>query len=91
VTCKSCGSNNQAKFNAEIGIHVPELKNTDNAIVWVFPELVVCLNCGFTELTVPEDQTRQLEKGGRMSRIARQFNFSGYSALTGTCLVGLWF
>jgi Zn ribbon nucleic-acid-binding protein len=63
VPCKSCGSVTQSKFIAEMGIHVPGLKNIDKLVVWVFPELVVCLDCGTAEFAVPEAELRQLAKG----------------------------
>ena len=62
--CKSCGSVNQRNLTAEIGIHFPGLKNLDMPVVWVFPELIVCLDCGTAEFAVPEDELRQLAKGG---------------------------
>jgi hypothetical protein len=62
MPCKSCGSVNQKKFSAEIGIHFPGLKNIDKPVVWVFPELVVCLDCGTTEVLVPEAELRELAK-----------------------------
>ena len=46
MPCKSCGSVNQSKFTAEMAIHFPGLQNIDKPVVWVFPELVVCLDCG---------------------------------------------
>jgi len=61
--CKSCGSVNQRNLTAEIGIHFPGLKNIDMPVVWVFPELIVCLDCGTAEFAVPEDELRQLAKG----------------------------
>jgi hypothetical protein len=63
MPCKSCGSVNQRKFSAEMGIRSPGLKNIDKPIVWVFPEIVVCLDCGAAEFAVPEAQLRQLAKG----------------------------
>jgi len=33
IPCKSCGSNNRSKFNGEIAIHLPGLKNIDQPIV----------------------------------------------------------
>ncbi len=63
MPCKSCGSVNQSKFAGEIGIHFPGLQNLDNPVVWVFPELVVCLDCGTGEFAVPEAELRQLVKG----------------------------
>jgi hypothetical protein len=63
VPCKSCGSANQSKFTAEMAIHFPGLKNSDKPVVWIFPELVVCLDCGTAEFAVPEAELRQLAKG----------------------------
>jgi hypothetical protein len=63
MPCKSCKSLNQSKFTAEIAIQVPELNNIDKPVVWVFPEVVVCLNCGTAEFAVPEAELRELAKG----------------------------
>jgi hypothetical protein len=63
MPCKSCGSANQKKFIGEMGIRSPGLKNIDKPIVWVFPELIVCLNCGTAEFVVPEAELRVLAKG----------------------------
>jgi hypothetical protein len=60
--CKLCGSVVQKKFSAEMGIHFPELENIDNPVVWVFPEVVVCLDCGTAEFAVPEAELRELAK-----------------------------
>ena len=43
MPCKTCGSVNQRKFTAEMGIHFPGLKNIDRSVVWVFPDLTVCI------------------------------------------------
>ena len=50
----------QRNFNAEIGIHFPGLEGLDKPVVWVFPQLVVCFNCGFTEFVIPQRELRQL-------------------------------
>ncbi len=63
MSCKSCKSENQSIFNGEIAIHFPGLKGLDKPIVWVFPKLVVCLDCGFTEFAIPETELRQLAEG----------------------------
>ena len=49
--------------NTKMGIHFPELKDIDKPVVWVFPEVVVCLDCGTAEFAVPEAELRQLAKG----------------------------
>ena len=53
---------NQRNFNGEIGTHFPGLKGLDKPIVWVFPKLLVCLDCGFAEFTVPEKELQVLEQ-----------------------------
>jgi hypothetical protein len=63
MRCKSCESVNQKKFSAEMGIHLPGLKDIDKPTVWVFPEVMVCLNCGTAEFALPEEDLRQLKEG----------------------------
>ena len=62
ISCKSCGSVSQQKFSAEMGIHFPELIDIDKPVVWVFPEVIVCLDCGTAEFAVPKEELRQLAK-----------------------------
>ena len=62
MSCKSCGSANQKKFSAEMGIHFPGLKDIDKPVVWVFADVVVCLDCGTVEFTAPEEELRQLQQ-----------------------------
>jgi len=63
MSCKSCHSENQCDLSGEVAIHFPGLKGLDKPIVWVFPKLCVCLNCGFTEFVVSETELRQLVEG----------------------------
>jgi hypothetical protein len=63
VACKSCRSDKQGEFTAEIAIHSPGLKVVDKPVVWVFPKVLVCWNCGNAEFTLPEAELRQLEEG----------------------------
>ena len=68
MTCRSCGSNNQAEYSAEINIHFP--KDGDKGAVLVFPKLVVCLDCGVAEFTIPEAELRLLGERGAASTAA---------------------
>jgi hypothetical protein len=43
-----------------MAIHFPGLKNIDKPILWAFPKIVVCLNCGTAEFTLAEAELRQL-------------------------------
>jgi hypothetical protein len=62
VACRSCASENQTELGAEINIHFSRPKNLDIPAVLVFPTLLVCLDCGFTEFTLEETELRQVLK-----------------------------
>jgi hypothetical protein len=57
---KQCDSHNQSTFNGEVAIHFPERNGLDKPTVFVFAKLVICLQCGLTEFTVPESELRLL-------------------------------
>jgi hypothetical protein len=54
-TGRPCTSCRQVEFLGEICLHFPGgLKSLDKPPVWVFPKVVVCLDCGLAEFAVPE-------------------------------------
>jgi hypothetical protein len=63
MSCRSCGSRNQTRFAAEMSVHVLGLENVDKPVVLLFPGIVVCMDCGFTELALAESELRLLGKG----------------------------
>jgi hypothetical protein len=63
MECKECASRNVRNFNGELAIHFPGFKGLTKPLVWVFPKLDVCLKCGSTQFTVPEEQLRDLQRG----------------------------
>lgn len=62
MSCKSCGSVNAMKLNAEMNLHFRGHAGLDAPTVWLFPEVVVCLDCGFAEFSVPERELRDLQR-----------------------------
>ena len=60
MSCLSCRSSNQAEFPTEMLIHIGGIKNIDKPGVWVFPRLLVCLDCGFLQSTVPAPELASL-------------------------------
>jgi hypothetical protein len=68
MTCRFCGSNNDAEYDAEINIHLP--RDRDRAAVLVFPRLVVCLDCGVAEFAIPEAELRLLAERDAASTAA---------------------
>ena len=56
MACLLCASSNQAEFGGEILIHFNGLKNLDKTPVWVFPKLLVCLDCGSSPFSVRQSE-----------------------------------
>ena len=63
MECKSCGSHNQCNLGAEVAIHFPGLKNITKPPVFVFPKLLICLDCGITEFAIPGTELGLLAAG----------------------------
>ena len=63
MRCKSCGSEKQRKFTAEIAIHFPGRENLEMPAVWVFPEIIVCLECGNSLFVIPETERMKMLEG----------------------------
>jgi len=64
VACKACCSENHREFDAEVDVHLSGLKNLLKPLVFVFPRLLVCMDCGFTEFAIPETELSVLGKDG---------------------------
>jgi hypothetical protein len=60
VECPSCSSKTQRKLNAELALHFPGLQGLDKPIVWAFPEVLICLNCGFAVFALADAPLKEL-------------------------------
>jgi hypothetical protein len=60
MSCPECALSNQAEFSAEMLVHHSGLKNLDKLGVTVFPKLLVCVSCGFSQFTIPEAELKLL-------------------------------
>ena len=61
--CKSCGSSRQAEFNGEICLHFPGgVESLDKPLVWMFPKVVVCLDCGLAQFNFPEAKLKPFQE-----------------------------
>jgi hypothetical protein len=61
MACLLCGSTHEKEFAAEMVIHLGGLTNIDNPGVWVFPELVTCLDCGVVRFNVSKTELALLD------------------------------
>lgn len=59
-SCPSCQSANLREFTTEINIHFPGIKGIDIPTVWVFPALLVCMDCGAAHFTIPETERKEV-------------------------------
>jgi len=63
TVCAVCGSGDVGRFTAETAIHSLGMKQISKPAIFVFPELAVCLHCGFAAFAVPREQLGDLGKG----------------------------
>jgi hypothetical protein len=62
MLCKTCKSPNRRELPAEIAIHFLGRENLDRPAVYSFPTLLVCLECGFTEMVLSETELLRLRE-----------------------------
>ncbi len=61
IGCRSCGSQNQARFNAEFAVSFPKFRSAlKNPPIYMVGTMVVCLGCGFSELSIPQTELGHL-------------------------------
>lgn len=63
MSCRRCGADTLKDFNGELAIHFPGLQGLETPIVWVFPTISVCLDCGVAQFMVPERELEVLRTG----------------------------
>lgn len=56
MSCAICASVKQVEFSFEMMVHRSGLKNLDNPSVLIFQKALVCLDCGFSQFTVPKSE-----------------------------------
>jgi hypothetical protein len=59
MACLVCASVNQAEFATEMNIHFPTIENQQPS-VWLFPKLLVCLDCGSSLFAIPKAELSKL-------------------------------
>jgi hypothetical protein len=67
MACKVCASANLQELTGELSASFPDLKRANLPPVYVCKEVLVCLDCGFTELVIPAQELEQLKKGNMAS------------------------
>ena len=70
MLCASCASGRRKQFVAEIAIHFSGLKNLDKPNIFVFPKILVCMDCGFSQFTLEDTELNLLAEGAGTSHIS---------------------
>jgi hypothetical protein len=60
MSCAVCRSSNQAEFPAEVHIHFPRLSDVGKPGFFVFPRILVCLDCGASSFVMPDSELAEL-------------------------------
>jgi hypothetical protein len=61
--CPSCSSGHQMEFPGEICLHFPGgLESLDKPPIWAYPKVVVCLDCGLAQFTVPDAELSVIQE-----------------------------
>jgi hypothetical protein len=71
VDCVRCGSTYLERFEGEVSIHLAGLEDLDKSPTWLFPKMVVCLNCGAAHFVVPRPELRVLVKFSERSECSQ--------------------
>jgi hypothetical protein len=60
LSCQQCEFPQSRTFAAEVNIHFPGYEGLTRRTVWVFPQVLVCPNCGFAQFSIPESELQRL-------------------------------
>lgn len=69
MRCQQCSSVCSRFFNGEVALHFPGLDGLDKPIVWVFPKVSVCTDCGTAQFTIPERELEVLGTGAQVNGV----------------------
>lgn len=62
MACRVCNSENLQKLEGELTASLPSLKDLKVSPIYVCQSVLVCLDCGFTELVIPTTKLLSLKK-----------------------------
>lgn len=68
MSCRECGSARQTSRPAEVNVHPPNgLEHLDTPIVLAFPQMLICLDCGFAECVLSEAELRDVARSNSVN------------------------
>jgi len=67
MACKRCGSEAQKQLDGELTATLPDVKGLNASPVYSTDHILVCLDCGFTELTIAKPELERLRRAAAAS------------------------
>jgi hypothetical protein len=81
MSCPVCGSSaNQEEFSAEMMFHFTGVENLDRPGVIMFPKVLVCLDCDFSQFNASETELTLIAKANRRLTALRGWTLTNVSA-----------
>ena len=62
MSCKICASDNLQNLKGELTASLPDMKDLAADPIYICQEILVCLDCGFTELRLPAAELQQFKR-----------------------------
>jgi hypothetical protein len=63
MICPNCSSNALEEFSTEMMLHCVGVQKFNNSGILISPKILVCLECGFSYFTTPENELVLLREG----------------------------
>jgi hypothetical protein len=77
MSCKKCASSSQRSFKSEMSIAFREHENVNRAPVYICQDILVCVDCGYIELSLPPAKLEQLKQEALGPDSQRRFGQDG--------------
>jgi len=65
MPCQKCGASSQRSFKSEMSIAFRGHENVNRAPVYICQDILVCLDCGYIELSLPPAKLEHLKQEAR--------------------------
>ncbi len=62
MACRACKSENLQRVDGELTVSLPSLKALEVPPLYVCQVVLVCMDCGFTELVIPAAELVSLKR-----------------------------
>lgn len=63
MACKSCASEKQQYFSGELSVAFLAIEKLKKGPIYIVRKVLVCLDCGYTEIVIPTAELEQLREG----------------------------